>query len=124
MSGQPEFTSEIRDGIEFFDCGDGNGFEQCARCGSSVGFDDCWNCGGDGTVEVDWGDDLCYSAYERRCEYCAGRGGRYVCCSSREYCEANPMPERAHIASPALPPSTSKPVSDSPSAMGTEKEGV
>ena len=96
----------IRDGVEWFTVRFPDGREeedcQCARCGSSCVWVNCWNCGGEG--EVQRYDDMTLGGlieeYET-CHHCRGTGGWHVCCSSPEWCEANPLPDRAHIKSTA-----------------------
>ncbi len=90
---------KIVGGIEYFWIGDEQDV-QCARCGSSCYPVDCSQCGGEGFTEDedDWDSDpnaLC------RCDICSGEGGWSRCCSSREWCEAHPMPGREMIASTA-----------------------
>ena len=85
-------------GIEYFTIGDEKD-AQCARCGSSCYSVTCWQCGGDGfTEEDDWDSE---QDVIERCDICTGDGGWYRCCSSREWCEANPMPGREAIKSTA-----------------------
>lgn len=82
----------IKNGIEFFHV-DGHGEDcQCARCGSSCYFVDCDNCGGEGEIED---DDWQFEGEFYRCDWCRGKGGWWRCCSSKAFCEANPMPGRA-----------------------------
>jgi hypothetical protein len=35
------------------------------------------------------------------CDWCRGEGGTWGCMEDREWCEANPMPGREHVPSPA-----------------------
>lgn len=79
---------------------------QCARCGSSCYFEDCDACGGEGFV---WGEDIA-SGYDfgwidedetYPCQACRGKGGWWRCISSREWCQANPMPGREGVESTA-----------------------
>lgn len=72
---------------------------QCARCGSSVTFEDCYNCS-DGFTGHDCGEDCCCCAYPEDnvpCDICGGHGGWAQCCSSSEWCNANPIPGREAI---------------------------
>ena len=69
---------------------------QCFRCGSSITWEDCWNCDG-GVSHHDCGEDVCCCDYPEDnvpCDVCQGKGGWYVCCSSEEWCQANPLPGR------------------------------
>lgn len=77
-------------GIEFFRIGDEEDC-QCARCGSSCYFVDCANCGGEGEIED---EDWQFEGEFYRCDWCMGKGGWWRCCSTKEYCTANPMPGR------------------------------
>jgi hypothetical protein len=84
----------IVNGIEFFTVGHGDDRDedcQCARCGSSAMFNACDNCGGDGEVEDD--DWQCEGDY-LTCDWCRGKGGWFRCCSSADWCKANPRPGR------------------------------
>jgi hypothetical protein len=100
--------SEIIAGIEWYtvDAGplDQDDFTdcQCARCGSSAAFVDCWNCGGEGETEEPDTEDYGNEYYWRHCEYCDGKGGRWRCISTPEWCEAHPNPAREHIESTAM----------------------
>lgn len=68
---------------------------QCARCGSSLIFHDCDNCGGEGWIEDDdWQAD---EGDGHDCDWCFGEGGHWACCSSVEYCEGNPITDRADV---------------------------
>lgn len=81
-----------RDGREW-DC-------QCARCGSSIMFEDCDNCGGEGYSGHDCGEDCCCCADPDDnvvCSWCGGEGAHAVCCSSAEWCEANPVAGREGV---------------------------
>lgn len=94
----------IRDGIEWFTIGEETEC-QCARCGSSAGFEQCENCGGEGVSGHECGEDSCccwHPEDNRQCDYCKGTGGSYCCLSTREWCEASPMPGREHIRSTAI----------------------
>lgn len=62
---------------------------QCARCGSSCGWVDCSDC--DHGIVYD--DTEGWDEVER-CMICGGFGGWYICLSSAEWCEANPLPGR------------------------------
>lgn len=67
----------------------------CPRCGSDVEYVDCWSCGGEGWVEHDCGEDTCCCLYPEPnvpCDVCRGVGSFEKCLSSREWCEANPLP--------------------------------
>jgi hypothetical protein len=85
-------------GIEYFWVGDEED-SQCARCGSSTYAVGCWNCGGEGFLEDE--DDWEGDPDGRRCDICGGDGGWQRCCSSREFCDAHPMPGREAIKSSA-----------------------
>lgn len=87
--------TEIRDGIEFDE-----DWEQCARCGSSAFFEECEACGGDRYVEEDDWDGF-EGGPMRICDDCHGRGGWWGCVSSRDWCEAHPLPGREGIESTA-----------------------
>lgn len=80
---------------------DGHNWEcQCARCGSSVLFEDCTNCGGSGLRGHDCIDDTCCCLDPEEnveCDVCDGQGGWYTCLSSREFCNANPLPGRENV---------------------------
>jgi hypothetical protein len=68
---------------------------QCARCGSSMSFEPCDYCGGEGWIEDDdWQAD---EGDGQNCETCQGEGGHWACCSSVEWCEANPGGGRAAL---------------------------
>ena len=70
---------------------------QCGRCGSSIMFEECPNCGGDGVTGHDCGEDCCnclYPADNVSCDICRGTGAFPVCLSSKEWCEAHPIPGR------------------------------
>lgn len=69
---------------------------QCARCGSSADFQECEECD-DGYIEDDWGDDVVSEMHIVACQFCRGHGGYYVCISSREFCETNPLPCRESV---------------------------
>jgi hypothetical protein len=91
LSGKPVATSVIgecpRD-QRSWEC-------QCGRCGSSVLSEACEGCGGDGfLLDPDFDED---DDEIDMCPDCLGRGVFNSCCSSREYCEANPMPGREKI---------------------------
>ena len=89
--------NKIVGSIEYFWHGDEQD-SQCARCGSSTYSVTCWNCGGDGYLESDdWQDP----DEIRRCDICGGDGRWQRCCSSRDWCEANPIPGREAIKSSA-----------------------
>lgn len=80
-----------RDGREW-DC-------QCARCGSSMGWEDCGNCY-EGYTGHDCGEDCCMCEYpidNVPCGVCSGYEGWNFCCSSPEWCEANPIKGRESI---------------------------
>lgn len=94
-------TTEIRDGIEWFDViVNGEITEedqcQCARCGSSADFVDCYNCGGDDeALGSDCIDDMCHGGEcihgdsgFLRCDICRGRGGWWRCISPFELLDA------------------------------------
>ena len=75
---------------------------QCARCGSSVMPENCDNCGSEGYSSHDCGEDTCCCADpddDVVCDWCDGRGHFYVCCSSREWCEAHPREGREQVTS-------------------------
>lgn len=61
---------------------------QCARCGSSLAYEDCEFCPATG-----W-----FYEPDPDCPACNGRGTRPWCFSSPEWCEANPLPGREHVA--------------------------
>lgn len=83
--------------IRPFPHSDGGEWEcQCARCGSSADWRECEECD-DGYVEDDWGDDVVPEMHTVPCQFCRGHGGDYWCMSSREYCEANPLPGRESV---------------------------
>jgi len=70
---------------------------QCGRCGSDLEFVDCPECGGDGMTGHDCGEDCCCCLYPEdnvTCDVCKGDGTFARCLSSREWCEAHPMPGR------------------------------
>lgn len=72
----------------------------CARCGSSMTWVDCWNCE-DGYSHHDCGEDTCCCLYPEdnvTCDICRGRGGWWVCLSSENWCQDNPMPGYEDIA--------------------------
>jgi len=76
---------------------------QCARCGSSCVWEECWECGGDGEIGRHDEDPLYYDEDEMfRCETCEGSGGWALCCSSPEWCEANPMPGHEKVKRGAI----------------------
>lgn len=78
---------------------DGNDWDcQCARCGSSCDYERCeeWDCQDGYVVGVDDLDE-CDEITTRKCDVCNGRGGWNRCLSSREWCEANPLPGREKI---------------------------
>ena len=95
-----ETTPDIRDGIEWFQVPgrDGSWECMCARCGSSCADKRCEECGGLGYID-DADDD--FGAQTYACETCGGVGGWRFCLSSREWCEANPMPGRELVQSTA-----------------------
>ena len=67
---------------------------QCGRCGSSMMWQECWKCL-DGYSHHDCGEDVCccmYPADNVKCDVCHGKAGWWVCCSSEEWCQANPLP--------------------------------
>lgn len=80
---------------------DGKDYDcQCARCGSSADHQECDQCCGDGVDGHECGEDCCMCADPEdnvRCYTCRGRGGWYRCMSSKEFCEANPLPGREQI---------------------------
>lgn len=70
---------------------------QCGRCGSSIAFEECPNCGGEGVTSHDCGEDCCCCADPEDnvpCDACKGDGTFAVCLSSKEWCEAHPLPGR------------------------------
>lgn len=96
--------TRIDRGIEWFPVGDENARQednQCARCGSSCDFIDCWNCD-HGIVEKDIGDGCCEELIDVQCEVCEGRGGRWHCMSTPDWCHTHPIRGREHIESTAL----------------------
>jgi len=74
---------------------------QCARCGSSCSAVDCETCGGEGYDGHECGEDTCACGDPDEpnvpCSICLGAGGWMVCISSREWCEAHPLPDRADV---------------------------
>lgn len=81
-----------RDGRQY-DC-------QCARCGSSCYWQQCDQCGGEGLDGHDCGEDCCCCLNPEDnvvCQFCAGHGGWHWCLSSKEFCDANPLPGREVI---------------------------
>lgn len=101
--------TEIKGGIEYFDCGDGQWDTQCARCGSSTTFVTCYNCGGDEeALGSDCIDDLCHGGECMHgdsgfipCGICRGEGGWERCLSGPDWCNAHPLPGREHIKTTA-----------------------
>jgi hypothetical protein len=77
---------------------DGREWEcQCARCGSSATFEECEACGGEGLRGHDCGDDTCCCLRpeeNQTCGDCGGVEGWWCCLSSRDWCEAHPIPGR------------------------------
>lgn len=72
---------------------------QCARCGSSCDGGQCEECE-DGLDGHDCGEDCCCCLYPEEnvvCQYCDGTGVWHRCLSSREWCEANPLPGRENV---------------------------
>jgi hypothetical protein len=72
---------------------------RCARCGSDVDFTECYNCE-DGYSHHDCGEDCCCCLHPEpnvRCDICHGVGGWWECLSSRQWCEANPLPGREDV---------------------------
>jgi hypothetical protein len=97
--------TRIENGIEWFRVDEHNEECQCARCGSSCEYLPCWDCGDDLYTHHDCGEDSCACRYPEDnvlCDTCRGRGGRWHCISSPEYCNANPMPGRESVESTAL----------------------
>jgi hypothetical protein len=82
---------------------DGGHYEaQCARCGSSLDFEDCEYCGGSGYTNHDCGEDCCICLDPEDnvpCDCCGGRGTYPRCVSSKEWCQAHPLPGRENMAS-------------------------
>jgi hypothetical protein len=79
----------------------------CARCGSSADWLICWDCGGDLYTHHDCGDDTCCCLHPEDnvlCDTCQGAGGSWHCMSSREWCEAHPLPGCEEIKSTAMNP--------------------
>lgn len=66
---------------------------QCKRCGSSIEFIDCVDCDGDG----EWEDDQDGWTIVRACNDCHGVGGFWICMSTAEWCEANPLPGNENV---------------------------
>ena len=100
--------TRIEEGIEWYVSGhdDGLGEDecQCARCGSSVRWVDCWQCDEEGYSYHDCGEDCCACLDPEPnviCDVCLGTCGWWRCCSTRKYCEGNPMPGREQIPSTA-----------------------
>jgi hypothetical protein len=72
---------------------------QCARCGSSCYREDCGACE-DGYSDHDCGEDCCPCLDPEpnvTCSVCAGCGGWWICLSSSEWCETNPLPGREGV---------------------------
>lgn len=69
---------------------------QCARCGSSCELVRCTECE-DGYIEEDYGDDVVPDFVTVACQNCHGYSGWNVCGSSRQWCEANPLPGRESV---------------------------
>ena len=72
----------------------------CGRCGSDCDWSDCEHCGGEGLDGHDCGEDCCACLFpeeNRQCDICRGAGGWWTCCASGEWCEANPIADRAAI---------------------------
>ena len=85
-----------RAGVEF-DC-------QCARCGSSATSERCDMCE-DGLCGHDCGEDCCCCLNPEAnvlCDYCGGTGIFHFCCSSPEWCNANPLPGREDMPRGAI----------------------
>lgn len=74
---------------------------QCARCGSSCDYYHCEYCDGDGFVENDEPDPECDEAFID-CPDCGGKPTSWSCLSSREWCEANPLPGREKMKRGAI----------------------
>lgn len=107
----PAKESIIDAGIEWYAYRDADGDLtregcQCARCGSSAELRTCWSCGGDGVMDDDVAEyDYEFDDWEMvPCSSCGGTGGSYHCVSDPEWCEANPITGREHIASTAIRP--------------------
>jgi hypothetical protein len=62
-------SNKIVDGVEFFETADGQHDAQCARCGSTVGGEYV-----EESIDGSWGG-----------------GVVWICISSPEWCEANPI---------------------------------
>lgn len=75
--------------------GDDHDHDFCARCGSSVVWEECTECGGDGYADHECGEDTCCCLNPEDnvpCDCCRGDGGWYLCLSSADWCNANPLP--------------------------------
>lgn len=76
---------------------------QCARCGSSLGRNECEECGGECYVEAGCFEDSCCCAFPEAdhdyelCHACGGYGGWWVCLSSEDFCQGNPLPGREAV---------------------------
>lgn len=66
---------------------------QCARCGSSCWYERCT----DLHCNCDVYEGLATDDHHGTCDTCGGAGGWYVCGSSPEWCEANPLPCREFV---------------------------
>jgi hypothetical protein len=74
---------------------------QCGRCGSSIDFVECQNCGGEGYAGHDCGEDSCCCGDGEVdnvvCDICEGKGFFPLCVSSKEWCEAHPLPDHENV---------------------------
>jgi hypothetical protein len=73
---------------------------QCARCGASMEWRNCDYCDSEGYTGHECGEDCCCCLGPEPnvpCDICDGRGGWYDCCSSAEWCKANPLDGRENI---------------------------
>lgn len=99
-----ETPAEIRDGIEWWPSGYGDGV-MCARCGGDAGWLSCANCGGERYSHHECGEDCCCCVNPEDnvlCDWCDGAGGSWHCRNTPEWCEANPLSGREHIQSTAM----------------------
>lgn len=77
---------------------------QCARCGSSLEIESCDYCE-DGYDGHDCGEDCCCCLHPEEnveCQFCDGTGRWVRCCSSEEWCQANPLPGRENVERGAI----------------------
>lgn len=70
---------------------------QCARCGSSCYSECCDRCGGEGFYIREDVDDFEDQDDFMKCDECGGEAVTYLCPSSPEWCEANPLTGREKV---------------------------